>query len=583
MSSSITPGTIEPESSSPRVSRGRFWLWVLLALAGWLGYVLSLELRNPRLVASWHGFLHTAIANRFPGPEWTPENPFFAGEPLRYYWVFHRIAAAVGDVSHLDPLTALRLLTLTGLVLLVITAALLGRRLYGSAGAGILIGYLALVGLNPLGPGIAGARHLKGMPLFEQETGGPVVETVFVSNELADQLMSRKLLPSMYFSTDWRQGQNVVWFFDISSRGLALGVLMALLLVVVRPAHRWPHLVATGLVTAALVALNPIVGLAVSGGLGFSWLLQDWLARRRDPTTGFPHVAVVIALAVGVLVAAPTFIQLFSQGGGTTTINPPGMMASKLVNMALNFLVVAVLVLLALRISLGQRTGGLRAAAITGALLLLLVAVVHLEEGNEHNLTNAALVLLAVPAVAPLVLARNGDRLDHRKARRRLWVVALLFVPMTLGTWLAFDGRPPLPFQASGGALIRVPESDPLASLYAWIMQGTDNNAVFVVNPARPVKMSGNVSELPAFTARTLFTDQASYLTTVYQDATMRAALSGRLLEGEAVSADERRYLERLNRPLYIVSYQPEQAVRLGARYGNPVFHRDFVTVFQWK
>ena len=59
----------------------------------------------------------------------------------------------------MDPLSALRLLALLGLVLLVVTAALLGRRLYGTTGAGIMIGTLALVGLNPLGPGIAAARR----------------------------------------------------------------------------------------------------------------------------------------------------------------------------------------------------------------------------------------------------------------------------------------------------------------------------------------------------------------------------------------------------------------------------------------
>lgn len=567
-----------------RDSAGRFWPWLLLALTGWLAYVLSLEARNPRLIASWHGFLHTAIANRFPGPGWTPENPFFAGEPLHYYWVFHRIGAGLGSLLGMDPLNSLRLLALLGLVLLVVAAALLGRRLYGSTGAGILIGTLALIGLNPLGPGIAAARHFsKGVPLFEQEVGGGSVETTFVSNELADQFMSRKLLPSMYFSTDWRQGQNVVWFFDISSRGLALGALMTLLLVLLRPAHRWPHLLGVTLLAALLAALNPIVGLAVAGGFGFSYLVLDWGTRRKSPASGLPHLPVVMALGIGVLLAAPTFIHLFSQGGGTTSINPPRMIVLKLMNMALNFIVIAVLVLLAMRTSLGERAASLRAAAITGALLLCAVALVHLEEGNEHNLTNAALVVLAVPAVAVLVLERNGQPRPPAAAARRLWIIGLLFVPVTIGTWLAFDGRPPLPFSTAQGYLARVPESDPLAGLYTWITQRTGKDAVFIVNPARPVKMSGNVSELPAFTGRTLFTDQPSYLTTAYRDATMRAALSGRLLEGDEATAEERGYLERLKRPLFIISYQPEQVANLTARYGTPIFQRDFVSVYTWK
>jgi hypothetical protein len=112
----------------------RFWVGLLLAIAGWLGYILSLEILNPRLVPSWHGFLHTAITRRFPAPGLIPENPFFAGEPLKYYWFFHWMGAGVSRALGVDPLTALRLLVLLGLVLLTLAAGLIGRRLYRSLG-----------------------------------------------------------------------------------------------------------------------------------------------------------------------------------------------------------------------------------------------------------------------------------------------------------------------------------------------------------------------------------------------------------------------------------------------------------------
>jgi hypothetical protein len=343
--------------------------------------------------------------------------------------VYHRIGAGLGSMLGMDPLSALRLLALVGLVLLLVTAALLGRRLYGTTGAGIMIGTLALVGLNPLGPGIAAARHFsKGAPLFEQEVGGRAVETTFVSNELADQLMSRKLLPSMYFSTDWRQGQNVVWFFDISSRGLALGVLMTLLLVLQRPVHRfptWPAPTARRTSRRAqsdrrnrrcgrLRVLLPGIGLEPTRKrrpAGFASPARGRRTGDRRPARG-AHV-----------------FQLFGQGGSATSINPPGMIVLKLINMGLNFGVIAVLVLLALRSSVGELGVGIRAAAITGALLLFAVALVHLEEGNEHNLTNAALVVLAVPAVAALVLDRTGQPRPQAAATRRLWLTGLVFLP----------------------------------------------------------------------------------------------------------------------------------------------------------
>lgn len=56
---------------------------VVLGVAAGSALLTTLvQLHNLRILASWHGFLHTAIANRFPGPFQVPENPFFAGESL---------------------------------------------------------------------------------------------------------------------------------------------------------------------------------------------------------------------------------------------------------------------------------------------------------------------------------------------------------------------------------------------------------------------------------------------------------------------------------------------------------------------
>jgi hypothetical protein len=556
---------------------------IALGVAGWLGYVLSLEFRNPRLVPSWHGFLHTAIANRFPSPGLIPENPFFAGEPLPYYWAYHRIAATVAHWFGLDPLTALRLLTLAGLVLLVVTAVMIGWRVFRSAEAGLLIGLLALAGLNPAGPALATARHVStGVTLFEQEPGAPAVETVFTSNETADSLMSRNLLGRMYFSTDWRHGENIVWFFDISSRGLALAMVLLLVGLTLRERRTAGSLLASALTAAVLTALNPIVGLAVSVFLGLSLLL---LGRR----IAFSAVA---ALAIGVLLATPTFYHLFVHGGGGSSINAPGLIGLKLVNMGINFIVLLPLALLAFRLQLGSLTTPLRGVALTGILLLLVMVTVHLEEGNEHNLTNAAQVMLAVPAVAALVLHRSGS--PRGNARRVLLLIALIFVPVTVATWVAFDKRPALPFRAEGGELVRTPPGEPLPQLYHWITRETPRNAIFVTDPAKPVKMSGNVSELPAFTGRTLFLDHPSYLTTPYPDAHRRQSIARQLVDGGASSGEDMAYLGRVRhtyassgaspRPLYIVSYAADDAGvlnRLAATNGAPLFQAGFVAVFQ--
>ncbi len=556
---------------------------ILLGVAGWLAYVLALEIRNPRLVASWHGFLHTAIANRPASGGMIPENPFFAGEPLPYYWFFHRIAGTLAGGFGIDPLSALRLLTLAGLVLLVITAVMVGWKVLRSAEAGLVIGLLALTGLNPLGPGIAAARHYtQGAELFERDSGGAAVETAFVSNEAADQLMSRNLLGRMYFSTDWRHGENITWFLDISSRGLALALIMLLVALTLRERPTAGRLAYTGLTAAMLAALNPIVGLAVAGFLGFSLLLVGGRSFRIS----------VAALAAGVLLSVPTFYHLFTQGGQGASINAPGLIGLKLVNMAVNFVVLLPLALLAFRRRFGALGGPMRAIVLTGILLILAMVTVHLEEGNEHNLTNAAQVILAAPAVAAMLVRRDGTFQD--RPGRRLALLALVFLPVAAGTWVAFDGRPPLPFRAAHGVLVRTPETDPLPMLYTWLKENTAENAIIVVDPETPVKMSGNVSELPAFTARTLFVDHPSYLTTPYPDRDRRVAIARSLIAGAVPGSEDQAYLWRVRRsgnpgggrprPLYLVSHaadRPGVLARLTAANGTPLFHREFVAVFQ--
>ena len=66
-----------------------------------------------------------------------------------------------------------------------------------------------------------------------------------------------------------------------------------------------------------------------------------------------------------------------------------------------------------------------------------------------------------------------------------------------------------------------------LEQFYEWVRGETPRRHIRH-RPETPVKMSGNVSELPAFTARTLFTDTPNYLTTPNRDSAFRAQLASR-------------------------------------------------------
>ena len=161
----------------------------------------------------------------------------------------------------------------------------------------------------------------------------------------------------------------------------------------------------------------------------------------------------------------------------------------------------------------------------------------------------------------------------------------MLFPPTTLGTFLSYAERPQLPLGFKDGRLLRIPASGPLQLLYEWIKNSTPAEAVFIGDPEDPVKMSGNVSELPAFTSRTLFVDNPTYLTQPYDDRVLRERIAHLATTGHSLSQEEIEYVNRLQRQVFVMTFHANQKVlfkKLKVKYGTPVFEKDFVAVFNF-
>jgi hypothetical protein len=519
-----------------------------------LGMVIGVCWDNIRLLASWHGFLHTAIANQFAAFSFPPENPFFAGETLPYYWLYHFVGYWLSQLLGLDLLHTFHLLSGLSLIVFIVFAVLIGRTYWRSTLAGVVIAWLGLAGLNPLGPGIALAKHFtRGVVLEKSLDGASRVETTFVTNAAADDLMTEPLLPAMYVGSDWRYGQNLMWFFDIASRAPALALLMALIYLLLKPEGGWRHYALVAGASLLVTAFSALIGLSVAAALVF--------ARRR----------LFAACLTGALLALPTYYQMFFRisGGGGVALSRYWALAAGA--MIVNFLILGPLAFVGARKS---QTGML---ALAGLMMLVVVVAIDLPEGNEHNIANAAQCLLAVPAGA--AVAGSGRW-------RRVLAVSLFaaFLPVTLGTLQAYAHRPPMPLGTVGRTLHRLPADSDLEQLYQWIRRDTKADSIFVIDPSSPVKMSGNVSELPAFTGRALFTDLSNYLTSPNRDARLRAVLAGEAIEGKALNAQERQYLAGFHRPVYVLSHHADRGDlrdRLSGLYGSAKFHQGSVAVFQ--
>jgi len=554
---------------------------MLIALAmavGSIALTASVQLHNPRILASWHGLLHAAIANQFPGTLGTPENPFFAGHPLPYYWFYHFVTGILGRVLGLDPLHVFQLITAAGMIVLWIGGGAIGVRSFGSVQAGLLIGFLALAGVNPLGPAIAVGKYvLHGAELIDASPSTDSIETVFVSNREADALMTQPLLGALYVTTDWRRGQNLAWFFDNSSRGLALALSLPLLLVFMGALSRRRALM-IGVIAAAMTALNPLIGLALAGSLFGGTVLVALRQRLRPGLGGKAETSAMLGLSgaalIGTLVAAPTYYHLFLVGGGGAAIPALSTMLLKATAVGTGFMILVPLAIWGCLRTTEVLRDRCWSIVIAAGALLLVIPVIFLPEGNEHNLANVAQCLLAVPAVAWTA--------TRRVSRWTYMCLVGLFVPMTLATTASYLGRPSLPISFEDGLLHR-PSDDALEHLYRWARASTPPRAVFVADPPRPVKMSGNVAELPAFTGRALFVDQPSYLTTPHPDFDRRTALATRLAEDIPPTPADAAYLQALERPIYLLSHRADQSERLSRLtqlYGPPLFHEGFVAVF---
>jgi hypothetical protein len=549
--------------------------------------LLLVHANNPRLLPSWHGFLHAAIATRFPSDTIPPENPFFAGERLSYYWVYQYLGFTLARFLETDLLHAFQSIALASLVVLVIAGGLIGYKCFGSTATGLLIGYLALVGLNPLGPGIALAKHvLKGRPLYSTVPAAESGDTVFVSNQTADDWMTQPLLPAMHVSSEWWHGQNLVWFLDVSSRALALSLIMVALWVFLRPGAKTATILAISFLGALITSLNPISGFALTGSIAVAFVVVQLVSRKvsanQSNSDRRSTLFLLLALIAGPVLAVPAYYHLLIVNTGTFELTSSlhyGIL--KFAALSANFLVLLPLAVFGSCRAPLQDRPRMWTITLAGILLWLAVPVVVLWPHNEHNLTNVAQCLLAVPAAAWIGPMAGGKQ---KLQKRAIVFLYALFLPTTICTLASYTGRPDLPLAFHDQNIQRMPVTGPLENFYRWARDRTPRNAVFIADPNNPVKMSGNVSEFPAFTGRTLFIDHASYLTTPYKDAGLRMEMASRIANGHTLSRSELDYLQRLRRHLYVVSYHAERdelIARLIQEHGAPVFQQDFVAVFE--
>ena len=253
--------------------RGRRAPWIEGACLA-LVVLAVLALGGDAVRASYHGYLHATIGESVLRDGLTPENPYHAGTPLRYYTLYPFLGVLLGRLGF-GPLWGFALLNVLAALLLPPALDALGRSLDLPFRARRACFVAAVLGFNGLGwVGLALAP--------EAGFGAPPVFT-----------LSPMTFASESFGWDPRLQGFLTKFLNVSSFPLALPFALWTLACFVRPRPGRAVLPA-----ALALAINPLVG--GFAGLCALALLAPELARatwtRRIQWLGAGIAAVALAL-----------------------------------------------------------------------------------------------------------------------------------------------------------------------------------------------------------------------------------------------------------------------------------------------
>jgi hypothetical protein len=464
--------------------------------------------------------------------------------------------------------------------------AILGRRLFNSTLTGVFIAYLIIAGTNPLGilyavakVGIHGADRLCDDPNFVWG----VVHARFGLIRFKD--------------VGGLCGPLINHFLNISSRPVALASLLAMVVALeftLKRSRFFGHVLL--LCFAALTtALSPIIGVVAVGTLLVALVVvRPEGSPELAPRKMVSHVCrtlplgPMISLIGGVLLVVPTYYHLIfgpSESQVSFGLSAPGGLLW-LVTVMLSVFPLLILAYVGWRRSPPDRRSFLSCLIVSAALMLLGCIAFRLPAGNQSNCFHAAVVLLSVPAGASILRPVNGARQVVASPRRAL-LIGVLFVPTVLVLLSSYVGRPPVPVTFAGSRISRTHEDPQWEALYRWVRSETQPRAVFILDPGSPIiAFCGNTTEFPAATGRSIFTEQLRhYLVSPYPDAKRRADMAADIVSGRQIDASNTRYLQSLDRPLYVLLTQAEdmsEIERLSQRYGPPVFRRGALCVFKY-
>jgi hypothetical protein len=383
-------------SGRERTSHERPPAFFLALAAG--AAIAAAHVWHPELSARSDGAFHAGVAwaalRQLP-----PEDPFFAGLPLRYFWGLHAWAAGwLALAPKTGAYAPLVWANATAAVSALLAVAALARRLGAGARGALLAQGLAL----------AGAAPFAWLVLAGRASSGPVrgsAEWAQALEQGADHALRALdpgwLHPSLVLPLD---KFVVLTPFAWALAATAIAA-MALADTVERRDPRAP--LRLGAIVAAAGFLHPVGGLAIAGAV----LAGTVVSALRAAAARAGAVQALAAVAVALLALAPYFATIASREPGAVAASPVrfGFQAAGALSVFLAgaWLVPPSLLLLARR----ERGDTLR-PALLAMLAALMTPACFLQLGgdNQSKFVNLAFLLCAAPAAVAWAGAPRSAR-----------------------------------------------------------------------------------------------------------------------------------------------------------------------------
>ena len=412
--------------ANARVAWGAALVWTALVGAVLVG--------NRFLPLRADGWFHAGVALQVLERGLPPEDQYFAGLRMLYFWGQHAWAAAwLALAPRLLPTTPLIAFNLSGMAAVVLAVGALTRRIGGGPRVVGLAAALTTLGYSPFTWAIPFLRSMTG-----EVRGWAELSRDFTrgADGMLDNLAYRQLHESMAFFGD--KGLVLTQF----GMGMACLPLVALALLELEERLDLRATLAFAFLMAAALFGHAMVGYAMVMLTGAWWLVRVPAALRGDARARGVLVRTAVAVSGAGLLLSP-YLWEFTHGKQGQQVGV-GFVPTALVTMAICgfFYVVPGFLWLARE---RRASTAARLLLVFAAVLFTVGLVMHLPQANESKFDNLLFVLLPAPAALTWDAWRTqGPRAVRRLATLVLLVGAVPTVGMAFYGFLSEHGQAPL-------------------------------------------------------------------------------------------------------------------------------------------